>query len=209
MSYEGYTEYLCEDGHHWTQDAYDERPRMCADCGKRAVWYHDVDQTNGDDDWALLDAIETAAFAQCNYGHTHQVRVARYKIPTTIGYPIVATIGSRLGETPMTDMNNCQIVSLSERIRPNSEAAPWVVEAVQKLEAENQRLTAENDALKTELDALKIKALGESLERVCAWDTTMSGAPINPHTRDVLSSFPYTFCPSCGGKVVVREWWKQ
>lgn len=143
MSYEGYTEYLCEDGHHWTQDAYDERPRMCADCGKRAVWYHDVDQTNGDDDWALLDAIETAAFAQCNYGHTHQVRVARYKIPTTIG--------SRLGETPMTDMNNCQIVSLSERIRPNSEAAPWVVEAVQKLEAENQRLKAERGVLTDEV----------------------------------------------------------
>ena len=31
-------------------------------------------------------------------------------------------------------------MSLSERIRPNSEAAPWVVEAVRALEAENALL---------------------------------------------------------------------
>jgi hypothetical protein len=31
-------------------------------------------------------------------------------------------------------------IPLSERIRPNSEAAPWVIEAVQKLERENAAL---------------------------------------------------------------------
>jgi hypothetical protein len=37
-------------------------------------------------------------------------------------------------------------VSLSERIRPNSEAAPWVCEEVKKLESENAALRQALDA---------------------------------------------------------------
>lgn len=37
-------------------------------------------------------------------------------------------------------------MSLSDRIRPNSEAAPWVIEEIKKLEAEAHRYQLERDA---------------------------------------------------------------
>jgi hypothetical protein len=42
-------------------------------------------------------------------------------------------------------------VSLSERIRPNGEAAPWVCEEVKKLESENAALATMVDSLRTTL----------------------------------------------------------
>ena len=49
MSYEGYVEYLCEKGHRWAIDCYNdsERYRKCTVCLGAAVWRHSVDQTNG------------------------------------------------------------------------------------------------------------------------------------------------------------------
>lgn len=51
MSYEGYEEYLCEDGHYFAVDSYDNNGSVPhCDCGKRAEWWHSVDQTNGYDE---------------------------------------------------------------------------------------------------------------------------------------------------------------
>jgi hypothetical protein len=48
MSYEGYVEHLCPDGHYWAVDAYMEStPERCPRCGKSSAWSHDVDETNG------------------------------------------------------------------------------------------------------------------------------------------------------------------
>lgn len=47
MSYEGYTELLCDDGHYSAHDVYAvEIPIVCR-CGKPFAYTHGVDQTNG------------------------------------------------------------------------------------------------------------------------------------------------------------------
>lgn len=54
MSYEGYEQLLCANGHAWAIDAYADafeddnyHPRKCHDCGGMAVWGNSVDETNG------------------------------------------------------------------------------------------------------------------------------------------------------------------
>lgn len=48
MSYEGYTEYLCKNGHYWAVDVYCEcGVPECSECGGPYVWRHSVDETNG------------------------------------------------------------------------------------------------------------------------------------------------------------------
>lgn len=46
MSYEGYEERLCKNGHHWTDSCYGEST-PCPRCKEKAVWSHSVDCTNG------------------------------------------------------------------------------------------------------------------------------------------------------------------
>jgi hypothetical protein len=48
MSYEGFEQYLCENGHYHTFDAYEDVPKSCPFCDKRWAWRHSVDQTNGE-----------------------------------------------------------------------------------------------------------------------------------------------------------------
>jgi len=47
MSYEGYVELLCKNGHYWTEDAYDCTEGVCHKCGEHFTWHHLVDETNG------------------------------------------------------------------------------------------------------------------------------------------------------------------
>lgn len=53
MSYEGYEQFLCEDGHLYTLDAFwfwnESEDGTCPipGCGKKPVWNNSVDQTNG------------------------------------------------------------------------------------------------------------------------------------------------------------------
>ena len=52
MSYEGFSQYLCKEGHYWTADAYegyfdDDYSPTCPKCGLKAVWENGVDITNG------------------------------------------------------------------------------------------------------------------------------------------------------------------
>lgn len=59
MSYEGYVQKICGNGHYFRVDAYDdcsgpwadgEKPGAdnCPVCGKEAVWRNSVDETNGE-----------------------------------------------------------------------------------------------------------------------------------------------------------------
>lgn len=48
MSYEGYEQYLCENGHLWEEAAYFTISlHVCPVCRSRAVFCHSVDETNG------------------------------------------------------------------------------------------------------------------------------------------------------------------
>lgn len=46
MSYEGYSEYLCVNGHAAIYDCYEDVPTSCS-CGAKWGWRHGVDLTNG------------------------------------------------------------------------------------------------------------------------------------------------------------------
>ena len=47
MSYEGYEQCLCENGHYFIKDAWDEE-RPCPYCQSPIVWENSVDETNCD-----------------------------------------------------------------------------------------------------------------------------------------------------------------
>lgn len=49
MSYEGYKELLCGNGHYYTHDAYDDAPATCPHCGSHWDFFHPIDLTNGSD----------------------------------------------------------------------------------------------------------------------------------------------------------------
>lgn len=83
MSYEGYTQNICANGHYWEIDAFDSHD--CFDCKSPAAWSNAVDETNCDG-WGyvpteLLDVASEARFETCNLGHTHQISPVLYHIP--------------------------------------------------------------------------------------------------------------------------------
>jgi len=51
MSYEGYSQFICKNGHYWTEDCYSEaeiiKDNKCPICKQSAVWRNMVDVTNG------------------------------------------------------------------------------------------------------------------------------------------------------------------
>lgn len=47
MSYEGYTEFICEHGHYSVDEADYRLEETCPICLCKRVAYHDVDETNG------------------------------------------------------------------------------------------------------------------------------------------------------------------
>lgn len=44
MSYEGYEQHICENGHRF--DIYNDESPKCYHCGAASVWYNSVDDTN-------------------------------------------------------------------------------------------------------------------------------------------------------------------
>jgi hypothetical protein len=88
MSYEGYTQCICESGHYYTRDAFDE-DRVCCECGRPAAWSNEVDETNEPDDGKILYSALVRNFlafhAQvetCNLGHEHEISPDIFRIPT-------------------------------------------------------------------------------------------------------------------------------
>lgn len=47
MSYEGYTQTLCINGHYKEIDCNDNIEKYCKKCKKELVWFNSVDLTNG------------------------------------------------------------------------------------------------------------------------------------------------------------------
>lgn len=86
MSYEGYEQYLCADGHYWTGDcwsAWDAEKPSCPYCKKPATFSNSVDQTNGPDvGRAVIEEVSPAKTCQCKCGNRHETEPARYKVKT-------------------------------------------------------------------------------------------------------------------------------
>lgn len=110
MSYEGYTQNLCENGHRFDVDVharYGKEP-LCPICGRRAAWSNSVDETNceaagfiPEEEWDhfLHTREETEV---CNLGHTHIVKHATYLIPTEEqAAPLRTYIARWEGDTPV------------------------------------------------------------------------------------------------------------
>ena len=62
MSYEGYSQLLCKNGHYWAKDCYDMdykelKDHKCLICGEPAIWENMVNVTNGsfDEDAGRID----------------------------------------------------------------------------------------------------------------------------------------------------------
>lgn len=90
MSWEGYYQCLCQDGHYFeNHDIYDYSElgdQKCPHCGKEAVFENQVDQTNNPAD-GIIDfnkhfLIEAAYGKICDMNHWHQTMPAKYRIPT-------------------------------------------------------------------------------------------------------------------------------
>ncbi len=112
MSYEGYYQFLCKNGHRWAVDAYsgDEKTEKCPDCGGKVYWWNLVDLTNCCEmEECAYDDIAPEEQEECR-GHglgyiklkqnpdkngdfcetcRHRVVPATYKIPQGRGHLIV------------------------------------------------------------------------------------------------------------------------
>jgi endogenous inhibitor of DNA gyrase (YacG/DUF329 family) len=90
MSYEGYSQLLCLNGHLFhCNNIYnydDTSDKKCPTCGAQVIFENDVDQTNnprdGYIDFEKHFLIEKAFGKMCDMGHWHQTEPAKYRIPT-------------------------------------------------------------------------------------------------------------------------------
>jgi len=96
MSFEGYYQVLCKNGHYEAFSVYWDEPEFwkCGDCGEPCAWWHIVDVTNGsyDEEGNRIDGyveLETEKQFICvcpTCGVAHETAPARYKIPKGVGH---------------------------------------------------------------------------------------------------------------------------
>ena len=85
MSFEGYYELLCANGHRGGTGCWDEvelnGKDRCAACGEPWVFEHLVDTTNDEGDPYPFVEVAPARTRLCDLGHYHIIEPARYAIP--------------------------------------------------------------------------------------------------------------------------------
>ena len=96
MSYEGYSQFWCKNGHYWTVDCnelpnlqYEEdKKQKCPICNEEEVFENMVNITNGsfDDDGTRIDNfIEPEIIKEekliCKCGNEHICGCSTYKVP--------------------------------------------------------------------------------------------------------------------------------
>ena len=89
MSYEGYAQQICENGHLYERDVYDSE-ESCPHCQGKSVFYNGVDETNCEqygiippDQWEKLRLTEEKT-ETCNLGHVHVIARPTYRVPTDL-----------------------------------------------------------------------------------------------------------------------------
>jgi len=84
MSYEGYVELLCKNGHYWTVDAYGALDDACCHrCGEHFAWNHSVDETNGIvyDDNGLPFSNTVPAELEVDHYEEVMIKIPIFKVP--------------------------------------------------------------------------------------------------------------------------------
>lgn len=112
MSYEGYNQLLCAEGHYWEADCYADYydELHCPDCGNPPVWQNGVDTTNelgdGEENYPtrirleLLSEEVTRTCPCCS--NVSVVSPRRYKRPENKGSKYAAPCFARLEEAEDT-----------------------------------------------------------------------------------------------------------
>ena len=104
MSFSGFYQCICENGHWTDNDCYIFTPEYdpCRVCRATMVWYNLVDTTNGSfnvnsdgnetderiDGYIELEEKTPPHIETCNLGHKHCTVEATYKIPEDKGHRI-------------------------------------------------------------------------------------------------------------------------
>ena len=91
MSFEGYYQVICKNGHYHTKDSYEADEEMaCPFCKSPKAWENLVDVTNGSEDgggnridgFVFLKATKDARTCTCGKcGHEHEIEPAIFGIP--------------------------------------------------------------------------------------------------------------------------------
>lgn len=97
MSYEGYYQILCQNGHLCDIDCrdYSDKSFVCPECGEKSVWWNSVDVTNGSfgenpftgkeeriDGYIELEIKESPKVCVCKECGTHHWSTTiTYKLP--------------------------------------------------------------------------------------------------------------------------------
>lgn len=88
MSYEGYSQNICQNGHKFNSGSFWNDPPLCSICKAEIAFANSVDDTNcdaygfiSDEDWNKL-LISPQKIEKCNLGHEHVIVHAIYRIPT-------------------------------------------------------------------------------------------------------------------------------
>jgi hypothetical protein len=85
MSYEGYVQCICSNGHYFNDDSSYGATSNCPTCKAPAAWENNVDETNCDSygEINMESLIKVPRRTdKCNLGHIHEVAPAIYRIPT-------------------------------------------------------------------------------------------------------------------------------
>ena len=91
MSYRGYHQLLCKQGHSFEMDCYwfehSNKPVRCLYCDEKIIWWNLIDTTNGIGIPAVLKIKEFEISCKCSIcKHTHIHRLRAYEIPIGIGH---------------------------------------------------------------------------------------------------------------------------
>lgn len=80
MSYEGYEQLICANGHYAERDCYEDCDAPCNVCGAEIADRRSVDQTNDSGNPGDIEVVTEAEYNECpTCGHREQTRAATYK----------------------------------------------------------------------------------------------------------------------------------
>jgi hypothetical protein len=86
MSYEGYSQFLCKNGHAWEENCnFVDSKNKCPTCGEKFIWENMVDVTNGSyyEGERIDGYIELKVKSIKSCSHCGKPQEVTYKIPKT------------------------------------------------------------------------------------------------------------------------------